>query len=1811
MPYTWIERIGEAQTEFQRELEKFKQRFQGKDTPPPQRDSLEGLFPELRGVDFQGVRFPMSKPPKIPTISDRVTAPFPGMGQAERYQPLRIPTISDKVTAQPPQSLPPIPPVSEKGITQPPFQTTGEKLMEGFFPSVPTFSEWAKTKGFDMVEYGSMLRGRGVAEADIPEMLLTTQSDLKSVYEFEYGLGRWGTAAGELEKIAIAEPEKLLSVAKVFGQSLLEVPQQWQAARLQATQGLGGASVTDRDQADMIIKKAQEDIGKFAQKIAEEYPDSKLMEQFAQLPPSIAFSLTSMTAGGTVGLIIGIGGTAAATALAGPTGGASLAAIPFIRAAAWGAGSAASGVVAYNITSYQIMQQYLEMKNEEMIASRGSGITAAEEKQLKADFEAKAREYGLWEAVPEAISNLAFARLLTAPLTRIAGRVAATRIVGRVATMFGGELLTETVTQKGQSDIEVEIGWREGRITLWEAAQEIAPQTFLLTGILGGVGSVSVASVNKVKQSLKTEIGTDHPLYQPLLASINERLTEVLQQGAMEQGGVPKPTIESVAAKIMNQQPLTVEERQFYANQAQAVEDALKAQAPAITPKVAPTVGVEPVVAPTEEVTPEEAQLKKLGWSDSRIAELDEAERASILRNKITPESAKEVAPEVTEGVRDVQLPSGTMAEVIETEPGRVWQIKVRGEIAGELIQQYGKTTVFSGGESFNVASREEGFAKLQERASAHELGMIYRESPADRSAHDKAILRGEVTPPVTPEVTRAVPPARHAEVIPEKLQPAMEELTKMYDFWRNKVKTLEETKASLAKYVRENLPPSVRGKFVTSVARVKTDAQLETQMSRVREVAEQTESRRLRIEINKELKKAVTRKDAGIIKGRFGGEIQAEINAIKQSLTMSKDNAMTQIATNMKAYEAGSLAYEDMVEQNIILGNAGIKEMRVSELADTLAYIKSLKEAGRAGRLEQLEKFKKQMETDRDAVKNVITGGRPVKRGVVKEFNTSIGWFQKLINGQLALTDFMDKLSVYDKPSKPYASALSKFVDNRVTEARNAENEGLQSQQETIQKAFSDIFGTEKASDANNILRQMGREEVDIGTFKDLDGEEVNLVFTKGQMIDVYNLTKAPENLPTFVEGNRFTQKMQDSIINGLSAKEKEWADWMRTHLAGYWQSINDVYEPLYGVNLGRHENYWPRNRDIERGVISEQILLKQDFDHFASVNNRSLKARTDNKIPFEFLDANTKLLTHIQQMEHFKAWALPIRDMRSLFMNKDTRAAALQYHGAPILRKVDEFINDLARGGIEKAKIIAGLDKLRGNVTIAQLGLKPGPALKQPASLVAYATEMPTMDFIEGIAGYLRNPVKNYRTLRDKSPGLRARYRAGNWERDVKTAVTGGAPKSFSGKMGFSDYMLWLLKIGDKYSQTVPGMWAKYKSELKVPGTTDAEAIRAAEQSTNRTQVASYIETLSTIQRGGSLARLATMFQDQPAKYFRLINASARNMWGGRVSKKKGVLNIFILWVLAPALFQFMADGFKWEKERQMRAWLLGPLNDMLVIGQIAQSVFGWVQGEQYPYAISPVLEPFRDVQMAISKARKLYKQGVDPMEDISVEDVIALLEYVAKATGTAAGVPTPYFIQAEKAIRNREPKQFIWTEWALGEPSDTIEQYTKEWKDDITEYNLIPSNPIELEAAIRAGTVKYDRSEYRGRNPEVDAKLFISGQVTTVKTRKASDEVLRLVKENKLKPEEISAVRAWQKEEEKRQELGLRDENITLTDELIQRLLGITVRQAGESRYKPAGESRFEPSISPSTPSGGFTPTPRLDRPTVKLKPVGKWK
>lgn len=368
----------------------------------------------------------------------------------------------------------------------------------------------------------------GVAERKQKEVELNTElsraysvNDEKALEEASKKLHelKGERSAGEI----ISEiPQDVSLGIKTFSEASKLIPENIKSAYLQATKGGEEASVVDKDTASEYIRSVEKKNNALIEEVKNNQGDKKIFglpirfSDIAQLPQSVGYSGVSMGAGLAAGV---------------PT-----ALIPYVgTVAAWGVGTTASGKVAYEMSTYQITQQFLEAKNEEKISTTGVGLTKQEENQLKDEFQYLAMQYGLWEAVPEAISNAAFLKILTIPLSKMIGGNLAGRVAEKVAAVYGEELLTETITQMGQTNVEIKAGLSKEKPRDWKSPEdwstsfkEVAPQTFLLTTLMAGAGQ----SVISTKSA-----------YDKIRASFTEEL---------KKKGVPEETINELAKSIPN-----------------------------------------------------------------------------------------------------------------------------------------------------------------------------------------------------------------------------------------------------------------------------------------------------------------------------------------------------------------------------------------------------------------------------------------------------------------------------------------------------------------------------------------------------------------------------------------------------------------------------------------------------------------------------------------------------------------------------------------------------------------------------------------------------------------------------------------------------------------------------------------------------------------------------------------------------------------------------------------------------------------------------------------------------------------------------------------------------------------------------------------------------------------------------------------------------------------------------------------------------------------------------------------------------------
>lgn len=270
-------------------------------------------------------------------------------------------------------------------------------------------------------------------------------------------LSRYRGQVEESPEAQTAQPEagtwdKVRHTAAAIGEGLTMLPGGFVDTVRDAWRG-GDIDVTDAEAQREREERAREQAA-----YVEKYR-GKAFDGVADAMVSMPYSLATMGAslgGGVLG------------SLGGPVGSAA-------------GGLAASGTVAYRASK----QNFMETMLGETTKLLGRRPTQEEWDAIAREFDDEATQYGLWEAGPEALSNLFMGKLL-GPLGKrfFSGGIGAT--AKRAAGLYGEEFATETITQMGQGSIEADLGLRDSAPGVLQALGEIAPATFWQTTLMAG-----------------------------------------------------------------------------------------------------------------------------------------------------------------------------------------------------------------------------------------------------------------------------------------------------------------------------------------------------------------------------------------------------------------------------------------------------------------------------------------------------------------------------------------------------------------------------------------------------------------------------------------------------------------------------------------------------------------------------------------------------------------------------------------------------------------------------------------------------------------------------------------------------------------------------------------------------------------------------------------------------------------------------------------------------------------------------------------------------------------------------------------------------------------------------------------------------------------------------------------------------------------------------------------------------------------------------------------------------------------------------
>lgn len=728
-------------------------------------------------------------------------------------------------------------------------------------------------------------------------------------------------------------------------------------------------------------------------------------------------------------------------------------------------------------------------------------------------------------------------------------------------------------------------------------------------------------------------------------------------------------------------------------------------------------------------------------------------------------------------------------------------------------------------------------------------------------------------------------------------------------------------------------LKPEDKAKFINQLKNVQTAEQFAKVAGKIQARINTLVTKERRAVATKKLGKMLRGTKVKGHKGKLNPGVQQVMDVAREAHKLDKDAAAERLSARLAAGTTELPTPLEALENQILTLRASPENLsatQIDHLVETIAAGIEIGKAARAKgvaaklnasaklRTEFLDLIGPERKNDTDAKR----AGRELLTSIeVKTFmGMSAAWWNK-IKRVMRSSDAVRVEALVDK--------LSLFHESRAFDRGKAR---------TVQR-FSELArGALNTKSERAVWKQMTRDEtetVKLGEFRHSDGVVRLLdVKTRAQLRKRAMEMRDPQLRESLMspKGNAYTTEIMAALDNELNEADHRLINAQLQFYEEYYARINEVYERVYGHTLPKLEFYSPIKREFEDQTHDE---FMKGIIYRGGVAPGSLKSRAPNVRPLKVMGDLTVLHSHISEMEYFIAYAEKVQQLNHVVGDPTVQTRIRRVFGEHMLKTINNDLDHFSKRGVTNSIIGEKMFvTLMRNFSFAQLGAKPQIGLKQLASFSAFAENVNTTDFIAGVAAFAANPRKALRVLNDSEL---FRERGVNIDQDYQAILTDKSFFNFVGKRPTLAKILMLpIRFGDKGAIAIGG-YAHYRAK-RAQGADHKTALASFERLTVRTQQSSDIDQISELQRTSSLIRVMTQFMSSANALTRAEYDAILDMSAGRISRREFAKRIFVLHVFIPGTIQFIANGFSWDDEDQLRASLLGTLNGIFIFGDLA---------------------------------------------------------------------------------------------------------------------------------------------------------------------------------------------------------------------------------------------------------------------------------
>ncbi len=835
-------------------------------------------------------------------------------------------------------------------------------------------------------------------------------------------------------------------------------------------------------------------------------------------------------------------------------------------------------------------------------------------------------------------------------------------------------------------------------------------------------------------------------------------------------------------------------------------------------------------------------------------------------------------------------------------------------------------------------------------------------------------------------------------------------------------------------------------------------------------------EVRRLTFAINKEISKAVPKiGKRKTLEGKFGEEASKTINFLKGKTNLkgemlsvkpvkgkglhlygdrSKALRMQQNLANKYLQSTDGL-YSDIPDSVLRrmdnLNMVGIQDMSARELEMTLRNIRSIKEVGRTTEAVRTFNRATKLQRIKDVAKEEMNNFK-AKPGIMGQQGVEINPIskaQEVLMNVIYSTEGLIRKATYGKTLR-----IADWAGDTLANTRNAHTRTEMFWRNIKTNGFRKTFGEEKLG---KTYRDLNKEKL-FHTMK--DGTKVKL--TQLEAGYWYGLMKDPTNIPIFEKNMGWTPEMFKKFDKFVDPKIKQYVDflmddWLRKTIR---PEVAKRYGQKFKTALPDNPNYMPRAYSDTTPLDDiTNLFLGDNLPGMAGTVPNSVKVRIGSKSGFRKENIEVLMRRHSEQMNQFIHYDALVSDMRAVFNDSAVKNVILKSRGGKELHStLMKKIDDIARGQMASAGKIGIIDSMISRFTQGTLMLNIVPLVKQLTSIPGFTMGKDGLKYSELISGsliYYKNPIKWARMFAKDSDGwLMGRLTTGFNRETAMAFKTGNKNYTIKGtNITVGEFLqkgaIIPTRVGD-VAAILPGITAKYvqitKQLKRTTNLTKAQihrrAIRRATKLASESQQSPWIENLGRLQTANSLGKAVTMYSTTPIQYLRLSTEALRMGMRGQMTPRQAARTVITSWIILPQLFQFASNGFNWNKERQLRALLLGPINHYPAIGNLATTMFDILQ-KGYSWKdiasdITPLLSiPEKGGNVLIS-GKKLF-EGEEDFKEFA-EELYTLIAMTSGALPTTGPKNLDGLLELIQGDTN-DPRRLFWSKNALDTGEDSI--------------------------------------------------------------------------------------------------------------------------------------------------------------------------